>query len=88
MNAIYFTSKGCPPCRKMLPIIEKLIAEGYQIVIVNVSTSPEQAESYKITGTPTLVILEDKREIKRFVGVVSEEEIRRVLKKSLDYRVW
>jgi thioredoxin 1 len=88
MKALYFTSKTCGACKKMAPVIDKLIAEGYQIAIVDTRVDVELAENYKIVSLPTLIIFNGEIEIKRLVGVVSESEIRTVLKKNTDYQIW
>ena len=88
MKALYFTSKTCQGCKKMAPVIDKLIAEGYQIAIVDTRNDQEVAESYKINSLPTLIIFNGDIEIKRSVGVVAESEIRSILKKNSDYQIW
>ena len=88
MKALYFTSKTCGACKTMAPVIDKLIAEGYQIAIVDTRQDQEIAESYKINSLPTLIIFNGDTEIKRLVGVVSESDIRTVLKKNSDYQIW
>lgn len=88
MKALYFTSKTCGACVKMAPVIDKLIAEGYQIAIVDTRVDIELAENYKINSLPTLIIFNGDTEIKRLVGVVSESEIRNILKKNSDYQIW
>jgi thioredoxin-like negative regulator of GroEL len=42
---------------------------------VDVDTNPELTAQYKIRGVPTVVMLDNDVEVKRFVGVKSKEEI-------------
>jgi thioredoxin-like negative regulator of GroEL len=88
MVAIFFTSKVCPACQKMAPVIKKLIEDGYPIKIVDARNDTQLASQFKIEALPTLVILDDKKEVKRLIGVVSETEIRTILEKTSDYRIW
>jgi thioredoxin 1 len=87
-EAIFFTSNMCPACQKMAPTIKKLIEEGYKIEVVNIRDDTNRAKQFKIYSIPVLVILENQIEIKRFVGIVSETEIRNILEKFSDYRIW
>jgi thioredoxin-like negative regulator of GroEL len=88
MTAIFFTSKICPACQKMAPVIKKLTEDGYQIETVDTRNDTKLAKQFKIDSIPVLIILEDQKEIKRLIGIVSEIEIRNILKKSSDYRIW
>jgi thioredoxin 1 len=88
MKALYFTSKTCAACKKMAPVIDKLIAEGYQIAIIDARIDADIAENYQISSLPTLIVFNGDIEIKRLNGVVSESEIRTSLKKNFDYQIW
>lgn len=72
----------------MRPIVEKLFEEGYVIDFVDIDTDPEKAKEFNITSVPALVILQNSREITRWVGVVSDTEIKQVFKKRPDYQIW
>jgi thiol-disulfide isomerase/thioredoxin len=88
MVALFFTSKMCPACQKMAPVIKKLVEDGYPITIIDAKNDKKLTNKFQITAIPTLVILENDKETKRIVGVVSETEIRSVLKQSSEYHIW
>ena len=88
MTGLFFTSQGCPPCKKMLPVIKKLQSEGFNIEIIATSDN-QRVEKYRIQATPTLIILNTSgTEIKRWEGIVAESEILAVFKKSHNYDIW
>ncbi len=72
----------------MRPIVEKLFEEGYVIDFVDIDTDPEKAKEFNVTSVPALVVLQNNREITRWVGVVSDTEIKQVFKKRPDYQIW
>ena len=46
-----------------------------EIEEIDVDTEPDFTKQYRIRGVPTVVLLENDIEVKRFVGVKSKEEI-------------
>jgi thioredoxin-like negative regulator of GroEL len=61
--------------------------EGYAITEIDVDREKEKAEKYAITSLPTVVVLQNTKIIKRFVGKTTEEELKKVLTKN-DYQIW
>jgi len=49
----YFTTEGCVPCKRQLPIIEKLQAEGFNFEILD---DQKSINNFKITAFPTIII--------------------------------
>jgi thioredoxin-like negative regulator of GroEL len=88
MNAFYFTSKACGACRAMASTIASLQTAGFDITIIDAKQDKETSAQYKIDALPTLIIFSNTQEIKRWVGVVDEAEIRSIFKNDLDYRIW
>jgi thioredoxin 1 len=73
---VEFMSYGCSHCRTLEPIIER-VAEGLTpretFFRVNVGMDGELADRYGVTGTPTVVMFRDAREVGRIVGPRPEE---------------
>jgi thioredoxin-like negative regulator of GroEL len=89
VTAYFFTSRGCSSCAQIKPIIKKLQDEGFKIEEINVNQRFELARKYNVSGLPTIVILQDGKEIKRFVGVIEESELRKNLQPNKpDYKIW
>ena len=87
MLGLFFTASWCSACRAMHPIIAKLKNEGYSITEIDVDKEKEKAEKYAITSLPTVVVLQNTKIIKRFVGKTTEEELKKVPTKN-DYQIW
>ncbi|MFA5759534.1 MAG: thioredoxin family protein [Clostridia bacterium] len=81
--ALFFTSKSCPACLRMYPVIQGLILRGYNIKIVQVETNQNLLEVYKIQALPTIVFkTKDGNETNRLIGVVPARLITRELDKN------
>ena len=69
-----FQASWCGPC-KMLSKTFSQIQTEIEIEEVDIEANPEVTAQYRIRGVPTVVLLEDNVEVKRFVGVKSKDEI-------------
>ncbi len=79
---LYFYSPTCSACRIQTPIIDKLLKESglkAKIFKIDVSQDTNVALKLGVMGTPSTVIIEDGRIREFFVGVKSEEILRRYL---------
>ena len=72
-----FWAPWCGPCRSVLPIVEEIAEEYDDIKVgkVNVDEQMELAAQYRVMTIPTLVVLEDGKEVKRAVGARSKGNI-------------
>ena len=72
-----FYADWCSPCRLLLPIVKKVAEENSQYVIgkINIDESPELAAEYGVSSIPTLIVLENGREIKRSLGAKPKPQI-------------
>ena len=78
VTLVDFWAPWCPPCRAQGPIVEKLAGDfdGKALVAkVNVDEEAQAATKYGVASIPTLVILKDGKEVKRFVGLRQEDEL-------------
>ena len=72
----YFTASWCPPCRLFRPIMKEIEREGHSIQFIDVDHDEGNlAEKYEITSVPTSIVEESGKEIERFVGALSKEEV-------------
>ncbi len=72
---LYFSAEWCGPCRTMVsPIMEELIAEGYNVKKIDVDSSPEMSKHYGVRNIPTIILINDMGEEKaRKVGAAPKK---------------
>jgi thioredoxin 1 len=79
-------SNRCPPCRVLAPTIS-LLAEKYSgsvtVCKVNVDRVPAVAQRYGVRAIPTVLIIQNGNEIKRFVGLQPETKYVALLDKLI-----
>ena len=74
-----FNATWCGPCKMQRPILENLSKE-YKIVSVDTDENEELAYQYKVMSIPCMVLIKDGKEVKRMVGLHSEEDIKEFMK--------
>ena len=72
---IKFHATWCGPC-KSLSNIMKTIDVGMPVTECDIDDNMDQAAKYAVRGVPTVVLLEDGKEVKRFVGVKTADDIK------------
>lgn len=76
----------CGPCRMIAPVIEQLAQEltgQVRVAKLNIDDNPMTAARYNVQSIPTLLILQNGREIDRIVGALPKAEIVRRLRTVL-----
>jgi thioredoxin 1 len=78
-----FTAIYCPYCWAAMPGIKNLEKSETCIVErVNVNVNKELAENYNIEGVPTLVVVENGKEVFRAEGANSPSAVRKYLENN------
>lgn len=73
-----FWAPWCGPCQMQAPVLEAVagkIGDKAVIAKVNVDENTEAAGKFGVQSIPTLVLLKDGEEVKRFVGVQNEDDL-------------
>jgi len=76
----------CGPCLALTPTIEKLAEEYAGKVFIgklNVDENLKTAERFQIFSIPTMLIIENGKEVDRIVGLVPKNHVDAVLRKHL-----
>ena len=71
----YYTANWCQPCQTLGPIMDE-IARQIPVRKQNVDyTDPLLLESANVRNVPTVILVENGKEIKRFTGIKSNSQI-------------
>lgn len=77
-------SKGCIPCEKMKPVMERLTknyGKKLEVIFVDVRENPDIAKKWGVYVIPVQVFLDKKgKEVHRHIGYYPYEDIVPVLK--------
>ena len=71
----YFSAKWCGPCKVFKPVMEELSSEGHSIEFIDVDEQGVIANQFGVRSVPTTVIMENGKEIDRFVGAVAKNQV-------------
>lgn len=71
---IYFSAAWCQPCKTLSPIMEQ-VGKQVPVIKVDVDAQKQYAADFGIRNIPTVVLVENGKEVRRFTGVKSLNEI-------------
>ena len=61
---VIFKRTGCPPCDRMMPLIQGLNSIYYKNIktdVIDINDRPDLAVKYNVSSTPTIFILKNGR---------------------------
>ena len=71
----YYTANWCQPCQTLGPIMDE-IARQIPVRKQNIDyTDPAMLEAANVRNVPTVILVDNGQEIKRFTGVKSNSQI-------------
>ena len=82
VSLLDFWAEWCGPCKMIAPMIGELAAEydgKARFAKINIDDHGELAERFNVSSIPTLLIMKDGEEVKRFIGVTAKAELAKAL---------
>ena len=79
---IDFYADWCGPCKMLSPIIEEVSGEetNVKFVELNIDEAEDIAIEYQVMSIPTLVVIENGKEVNRSVGLIDKEQVKDLIK--------
>ena len=72
----YFTAAWGTPCKMFKPIMKEIEREGHSIQFIDIDHDENDLmEKYNIQSVPTTIIEVNGKEINRFIGPKSKQEV-------------
>ena len=71
---LYFTAEWCSACKFVSPIMEE-ISKIQNVLKIDCDDLRSIVNFYGVKNLPTIILLDDTEEVKRFVGVISKDKI-------------
>ena len=73
----YFGATWCQPCKQMKPILANFKRNNPDVVLEEVDIDEDQkfTEKHGVMSVPTILVMQDQKEITRVVGVTTEEKL-------------
>ena len=81
---VKFGATWCPPCKRQLPILEKLATEmgdTIKVVKVDVDDSPTEANNFKVKSIPALFLIKNGQVQSTKQGLSSLEDLKELVSK-------
>lgn len=74
---IDFYAIWCGPCKIAAPILEEVAEENddIKVVEIDVDKSEQLVYKYNVSAMPTLVVIENGKEVNRSVGIMPKDKI-------------
>ena len=71
-QVLYFSAGWCSACKGVTPIIEQLVStKSIPVNKIDTDYDVSYVEEYKIKSIPTIIVLENGNEIKRYTGPIT-----------------
>ena len=70
MKYLLFSASWCGPCQTLNPVMEQ-VSKTIPVTKIDVDTDAQTVSDYGVRSVPTVVLVKDGREVKRFTGVQS-----------------
>ena len=74
-----FYANWCGPCKMLAPVLEQ-VESNLKVVKVDTDKFEDIAREYGVMSIPTLVLLENGKEVKRNVGFIDKSSLESFLK--------
>lgn len=77
-----FFATWCGPCQMLLPVLNQVkesLKDRITIIKIDVDKNQEIAQKYQVRGVPTLILFQEGKQLWRQAGVLTKEEIIKII---------
>lgn len=81
MKQLYkFSAAWCQPCKSLSGILKHVNFGDVELIEIDIDENTEKTTEFKIRGVPTMVLMEDGKELRRKSGVMMADQIEEFIK--------
>jgi len=70
----YYSAPWCGPCKMLGPIMDQ-VAQTVPVEKINIDYEMDKAKNANVRSVPTVILVEDEQEVRRFVGARSLNDV-------------
>jgi len=81
-----FWAPWCGPCRAVAPVVEEIANEyngKIKVLKLNTDENPKTAQSYRISGIPSLMVFKNGQPVEQVVGAVPKSTLSSAIQKHI-----
>jgi thioredoxin-like negative regulator of GroEL len=81
-----FWAQWCVPSRALETAFTSALthlSDRIRLALIDVAASPRAAEHHGVAGLPTLVVIKEGREVARRVGLMSPEDLMKLIERHV-----
>jgi len=81
-----FWAPWCGPCRAIAPVVEEIANEfsgKLKVLKLNTDENPKTAQSYRISGIPSLMVFKNGQPVEQVVGAVPKSTLTAAVQKHV-----
>ena len=71
---IYYSAPWCQPCQTLGPIMNQ-VSSTIHVEKINIDYELDNARRANVSSVPTVILVEDEQEVRRFVGARSLNDV-------------
>lgn len=76
MKTLYYIyAPWCGPCQTLSPIMDEIQRRGIPVRKINADYEADLTLRYQVRSVPTVILVENEKEIRRFTGARSLQDI-------------
>ena len=81
-----FWAPWCGPCKAVAPVVEEIATEytgKLKVLKINTDENPKTAQSYRISGIPSLIVFKNGQPVEQVVGAVPKSTLSSAVQKHI-----
>ena len=75
----YFSADWCVPCQTLGPVMDQ-VSQKISVRKINVDYEPDVNSRYGVQSIPTVILVENEQEIRRFIGARNLQQVLEFIK--------